>query len=286
MRLVRFGEKGRERPGILISDSEIADISALVGDLDARFWGEGGVEFVSREVASGALGALSRVAVDSVRLGAPVARPGKIVCVGQNYMDHIKEQNAPVPETPILFSKAVTALNGPFDEIALPADENTTDWEVELAVVIGKRARRVATGDAMEHVAGYVIMNDVTERRVQREEKQWHRGKSFDTFAPLGPWAATPDEIPNPQALGLALDVNGTRMQTGNTRTMIFGVADLIAFVSRGMTLLPGDILSTGTPPGVGAFRDPPIFLKEGDVVEAEVTGLGRQRLRAVKERT
>ncbi|MHC5056604.1 MAG: fumarylacetoacetate hydrolase family protein [Planctomycetota bacterium] len=289
MRLVRFGDKGRERPGVLIDDNEIADVSGLVGDLDARFWSEGGVELVSRELASGALGRAPRVAVDGIRLGAPVARPGKIVCVGQNYMDHIKEQNAPVPETPILFSKAVTALGGPFDEIVLPADESTTDWEVELAVVIGKRARRVAAADASAHVAGYVIMNDVTERRVQREEKQWHRGKSFDTFAPLGPWVATADEIPDPGtldiALDLSLDVNGTRMQTGNTRTMIFTVPDIIAFASRGMTLMPGDILSTGTPPGVGAFRDPPIFLKDGDVVEAEVSGLGRQRLRAVNEK-
>jgi ureidoglycolate lyase/2,4-diketo-3-deoxy-L-fuconate hydrolase len=286
MRLVRFGEAGGERPGVLASDDEIIDISGLVGDLDSRFWGEGGVELVARELASGGLGRAPRVARADTRLGPPVARPGKIVCVGQNYMDHIKEQNAPVPETPILFGKAVTTLNGPHDEIVLPADEETTDWEVELAVVIGRRARRVTAESALEHVAGYAIMNDVTERRVQREERQWHRGKSFDTFAPLGPWVTTPDEVPDPQALDLTLDVNGARMQTGNTRTMIFKVADLIAFVSRGMTLMPGDILSTGTPPGVGAFRDPPIFLQDGDVVEAEISGLGRQRLRAVKERS
>jgi len=285
MRLVRFGERGRERPGVLITDSEIADISGVVGDLDGRFWGEGGMGFVARELERGALGSLRRVRLDSVRLGPPVASPGKIVCVGQNYMDHIKEQNAPVPDTPILFGKAVTALNGPFDEIVLPADEDTTDWEVELAVVIGSPARRVSAEDAPAHIAGYAIMNDVTERRVQRTEKQWHRGKSFDTFAPLGPWVATPDEVGDPQALDLVLEVNGSAMQTGNTRTMIFPVPELVAFASRGMTLLPGDILSTGTPPGVGAFRDPPVFIKEGDILEAGITSLGRQRLRAVREK-
>ena len=286
MRLVRFGEAGRERPGLLGEEGrgDIIDLSPVVADLDRRFWGEGGVEFVARELDSGGLAGLARVDYDSARIGPPVARPGKIVCVGQNYMGHIDEQKGTRPEAPVLFSKAVTAVVGPNDSIVLPKDEKTTDWEVELAVVIGRRARRVSAGDAMNYVAGFTILNDVSERRAQFAEKQWHRAKSFDTFAPLGPWVATPEEVGDPQELDLWLDVNGTRMQEANTRQMIYGVAELVEFVSRNVTLEPGDIISTGTPSGVGVFRDPPVFLKPGDVVEAAVEKLGRQRCEVVAE--
>ncbi|MHC4201019.1 MAG: fumarylacetoacetate hydrolase family protein [Planctomycetota bacterium] len=286
MRFVRFGEAGRERPGVLTGDGAdgILDLSTMVADLDRRFWGEGGVEFVARELDSGGLAGLARADRDSVRIGPPVARPGKIVCIGLNYMEHIDEQEGAKPKVPMLFSKAVTAVVGPNDSIVLPREEKTTDWEVELAVVIGRRARRVSAGDAMGHVAGFTILNDVSERGPQKSEGQFHRAKSFDTFAPLGPWVATPDEVGDPQALDLWLEVNGTRMQEANTRQMIHSVAELIEFISRNVTLEPGDIVSTGTPSGVGFFRDPPVFLKAGDVVEAHVEKLGHQRSPVIAE--
>lgn len=219
-----------------------------------------------------------------MRIGPPVARPGKIICVGQNYMGHIEEQKGTRPEAPVLFSKAVTALVGPNDNIVLPRDEHTTDWEVELAAVIGRRARRVSASDATDYIAGFTILNDVSERRPQSAENQWHRAKSFDTFAPLGPFVATPDEVGDPQELDLWLDVNGTRMQEANTRLMIFGIAELVEFASRNMTLEPGDVISTGTPSGVGVFRDPPVYLKAGDMVEVCVENLGAQRTPVVAE--
>jgi 2-keto-4-pentenoate hydratase/2-oxohepta-3-ene-1,7-dioic acid hydratase in catechol pathway len=285
VRLVRFGVRGRERPGLMRADDRVLDVSSVVADYDARFWGEGGPAFLAAELRAGRLDRLPAVDLASVRLGAPVARPGKIICVGLNYRDHAAETGAKVPEQPVLFTKAVTAINGPYDEIVLPSNYQTTDWEVELAFVIGPRARRVTREHALEHVAGYLICHDVSERQAQIQEGgQWFRGKSFDTYGPLGPWVATPDEVGDPHALDLTLDVNGERMQTGSTKTLIFGIPELVAFASRNVTLEPGDVISTGTPPGVGHARKPPRYLQPGDVVELRVTKLGAQRAKVVRE--
>jgi 2-keto-4-pentenoate hydratase/2-oxohepta-3-ene-1,7-dioic acid hydratase in catechol pathway len=285
VRLVRFGVRGRERPGVMKTDDRLIDVSSVVGDYDSRFWGEGGPAFLAAEQKAGRLDRLPAVEVASVRLGAPVARPGKLICVGLNYRDHAEETGAKVPDQPVLFTKAVTAINGPNDDIVLPANYHTTDWEVELAFVIGPRARRVSRERALAHVAGYLICHDVSERQAQiHEGGQWFRGKSFDTYGPLGPWVTTPDEVGDPHALDLTLDVNGERMQTGNTKTLIFGIPQLVEFVSRNMTLEPGDVISTGTPPGVGVARKPPVYLKPGDTVELRVSGLGVQRAKVARE--
>ena len=267
------------------ADHHVIDVSSVVEDFDPRFWGEGGPAFLAAELRAARLDRLPVVDEASLRLGPPVARPGKLICIGLNYRDHAAETGAAIPERPVLFTKAVTAINGPNDDIVLPSNYQTTDWEVELAFVIGPRARRVEKERALEHVAGYLICNDVSERQAQiHEGGQWFRGKSFDTYGPLGPWVATPDEVGDPHVLDLTLDVNGERMQTGNTRTLIFGIQDLVSFISRNMTLEPGDVVSTGTPPGVGFARKPPRYLKEGDVVELRISKLGAQRARVVRE--
>ena len=212
-------------------------------------------------------------------MGVPVSGIGKIIAIGLNYSEHAKESGHDLPTEPIVFSKAVTALNGPNDTVVMPKGSQKTDWEVELAVVIGRKAQYVEEMDALSYVAGYVVMNDVSERAFQLEQGgQWVKGKSFDTSAPLGPWLVTADEVPDPQALNLWLEVNGEVRQKGNTSTMIFSVAHLISYVSRFMTLLPGDVITTGTPPGVGLGYNPPIFLKAGDVMRLGVEGLGEQR--------
>lgn len=283
MRLLRFGERGRERPGILNNDGEIIDLSDVVTDLDRRFYAEGGIDFVAAERAAGRLDTLPVVPVDSTRIGPPVADPQKLICVGLNYRDHAEESGAAIPEQPVLFAKAVSTLVGPNDEIVLPSNYQTTDWEVELAFVVGRRARRV--GKATDCVAGYTICHDVSERQAQiHEGGQWYRGKSFDTFSPLGPCLVTPDEVGDPGDLELTLEVNGVRKQTGSTKTLIFGIAELVSFISRNITLEPGDVVSTGTPPGVGAFRDPPEYLQPGDTVELTVSKLGKQRSKVVRE--
>ncbi len=285
MRLVRFGERGRERPGLLKSDSEIIDLSPVVSDLDRRFWGEGGLPFVAAEQQAGRLDGLAVVPADAVRLGPPVADPRKLICIGLNFRDHAEESGAKIPELPLLFAKAVSTIVGPSDEIVLPSNYQTTDWEVELAFVMGRRTRRVDKAGALACVAGYTICHDVSERQAQiHEGGQWYRGKSFDTFSPLGPWVVTPDEVGDPGSLDMTLEVNGQRKQTGNTKTMIFDIAALVSFISRNITLEPGDIISTGTPPGVGAFRDPPEFLQPGDVVELSIAKLGTQRSQVVRE--
>ncbi len=285
MRLVRFGERGRERPGLLKSDSEIIDLSPVVSDLDRRFWGEGGLPFVAAEQQAGRLDGLAVAPADAVRLGPPVAEPRKLICVGLNFRDHAEESGAKIPELPVLVAKAVSTIVGPSDEIVLPSNYQSTDWEVELAFVMGRRARRVDKAGALGCVAGYTICHDVSERQAQLHEGgQWYRGKSFDTFSPLGPWVATPDEVGDPGSLDMTLEVNGQRKQTGNTRTMIFDIAALVSFISRNITLEPGDIISTGTPPGVGAFRDPPEYLQPGDTVELSIAKLGTQRSQVVRE--
>jgi len=220
-----------------------------------------------------------------VRVGAPVGRPSKLMAVGLNYVDHARETNAAIPERPIFFDKATTSMNGPFDDIVLPANYETVDPEIELAFVVGKQARRVPRAKALAHVAGYLICNDVSERTAQAKEGgQWYRGKSFDTFAPLGPYLVTADEVPDPHKLSLVLSVDGEVRQRGNTASFIFDIPYLVEFMSRNVTLEPGDIITTGTPPGVGHARKPPVYLRAGQLLELEVEGLGKQRTKTVAE--
>lgn len=277
MKLLRFGDPGREHPGVLNSNGDIVDVSSFTEDFNGRFLEEDGIHTLSTWMK------LNEASLPfyppSMRLGPPIHNPGKIICIGLNYSDHARESGSEVPREPLLFSKAVSALNGPYDPIEIPRDSVKTDWEVELAFVIGKRAKYVEESRAMEYIAGFCLMNDVSEREFQKEHcGQWVKGKSHDTFAPLGPYLVTPDEIPDVHNLDMFLNVNGERMQTGNTCNMIFRVPFLLHYISRFMTLLPGDIVSTGTPPGVGMGRQPPVYLKPGDVLELGVEGLGTQR--------
>ena len=269
MKFLRYGPPGEERPGVLDANGRIRDLSDMMSDL------------------SGAnLGRLGRVDPDALprvegapRLGVPVAGVGKVMCIGLNYSDHAAEAGMAPPPEPILFLKATSALAGPNDPIVIPKGSQKTDWEVELGVVIGRAAKHVRAEDALAHVAGYVVFNDLSERAFQLERAgQWTKGKSCDGFGPAGPWLVTPDEVGDPQRLSMGLSVNGEVMQAGSTSTMIFPVAEIIAYLSRLMTLHPGDIVATGTPPGVGMGRTPPRYLRPGDVVEAWIEGLGRQR--------
>ena len=281
MRLIRVGPPGAERPGLLLEDGTRVDASSLGEDWDERFLGSDGLGRLSAWAKTDAARA-PRLPADA-RLGSCVARPSKILCIGLNYADHARETNAKIPEEPILFFKATSALCGPDDDLVLPRGSVKTDWEVELAVVIGRRARYLSRGEAMAHVAGYALHNDYSERQDQLERGgQWSKGKSQDTFAPLGPFLATPEEVQDPHRLPLWLTVNGRTMQKSNTDQMIFDVPALVSYLSRFMTLLPGDVISTGTPPGVGLGRNPPVFLKAGDVVELGIERLGRQRQRVV----
>jgi 2-keto-4-pentenoate hydratase/2-oxohepta-3-ene-1,7-dioic acid hydratase in catechol pathway len=281
MKLIRFGTPGDERPGLLLADGARVDASAFSSDWDERFLGSAGLARLAAWAEANAA-SLPRVGGD-VRLGPPIARPSKIVCIGLNYADHARETGAKIPEEPIIFFKATTALCGPDDDLVLPRGSVKTDWEVELAVVIGRKARYVAREEAAAHVAGYALHNDYSERQDQLERGgQWSKGKSQDTFAPLGPFLATPDELGDVQRLPLWLSVNGETRQRSSTDQMVFDVPFLVSYLSRFMTLLPGDVISTGTPPGVGLGFQPPVFLKAGDVVELGIEGLGRQRQRVV----
>ncbi len=281
MKLIRVGPPGSEKPGLLLQDGTRVDASAFGEDWDERFLGSDGLRRLAAWSEANVARA-PRLAADQ-RLGPCVARPSKIVCIGLNYADHARETNAKIPEEPIIFFKASSALCGPDDDLVLPRGSLKTDWEVELAIVIGRRARSVSPEQAPLHLAGYALHNDYSERQDQIERGgQWSKGKSHDTFAPLGPFLATPDEVADAQRLGLWLTVNGQTMQKSNTDQMIFGVSALVSYLSRFMTLLPGDVISTGTPPGVGLGRNPPLFLKAGDVVELGIDGLGRQRQRVV----
>jgi 2-keto-4-pentenoate hydratase/2-oxohepta-3-ene-1,7-dioic acid hydratase in catechol pathway len=282
MKLIRFGETARERPGVILGDGSRVDASAVVNDYDETFFASGGLDLLTRWMSTDAHRA-PRVASDA-RLGPPVARPSKIVCIGLNFRDHAAESGAAVPTEPVVFLKATTSLCGPNDDVIIPRNSQKTDWEVELAVVIGRRARYVEPGDALSYVAGYALHNDYSEREFQLERGgQWVKGKSADTFAPLGPFLATADEIGDVGSVGMWLTVNGETMQRGSTRDMVFDVRALVSYVSQFMTLLPGDVISTGTPAGVGLGQKPPRFLKPGDVVELGIDGLGssRQCLRA-----
>jgi 2-keto-4-pentenoate hydratase/2-oxohepta-3-ene-1,7-dioic acid hydratase in catechol pathway len=274
LKLLRYGERGAEKPGMLDDGGVIRDLSGHVPDIDGAALSPDGLARLA------ALDPGSLPAVDgSPRLGCPVARPSKLLCIGLNYSDHAKEANQPIPSEPVLFMKSTTAINGPNDKVVLPRGSEKGDWEVELGIVIGSRASYVEEADALEHVAGYVLVNDVSERAFQLENTgQWVKGKSADTFAPIGPWVATRDEIPDPGALDIWLELDGRRMQDGNTKTMIFSVATIVSYVSRHMTLLPGDIIPTGTPPGVGLGMKPPVFLRPGNVMRLGISGLGEQR--------
>jgi 2-keto-4-pentenoate hydratase/2-oxohepta-3-ene-1,7-dioic acid hydratase in catechol pathway len=281
MKLIRFGPPGRETPGLLLPGGERIDASSFGEDWDERFLGGDGLERLAawaRERAASA----PRVE-GAVRLGPCIPRPSKIVCIGLNYADHARETGAKIPDEPILFFKSSTALSGPDDDLVLPRGSLKTDWEAELAVVIGRRARYVGEPEATAHVAGYALHNDYSERQDQLERGgNWSKGKSHDTFAPLGPFLATPDEIADVHALPVWLTVNGVTRQRSSTDQMVFRVPALVSYVSRFMTLLPGDVISTGTPPGVGLGFTPPVYLRAGDVVELGIEGLGRQRQRVV----
>jgi 2,4-diketo-3-deoxy-L-fuconate hydrolase len=274
MKLVRFGEPGREKPGLLGPGGVLRSLEQVVDDIGADVLTTAGLA----RIAALDHDRLPRVA-DVPRYGTPVARVGKVIGVGLNYADHAAESGMAVPSEPVIFMKATTAISGPNDPVVIPRGSVKTDWEVELGVVIGDIARDVSTNAALSHVAGYVVVNDVSEREFQLERGgQWVKGKSFDTFAPIGPWLVTRDEVPDPQNLAMWLEVDGHRYQNGNTRTMVFGVASIVSYISRVMTLMPGDIISTGTPPGVGLGQKPPVYLKPGSVMELEIEGLGRQR--------
>ena len=284
MKLIRFGPAGAERPGVQLPDGRRIDVSGFGEDYDERFFGGDGLERRARWVSTA--GAQAPVVGAEVRLGCPLARPSKIVCVGLNYRDHAKESGMAVPAEPVLFFKSTTAIVGPNDDVTIPKGSTKTDWEVELAIVIGRRASYVSESDALKHVAGYVLHNDYSERVFQLERGgQWVKGKSCDTFAPIGPFVATPDEIGDVHDLKLWLTVNGERKQDGTTRDLVFGVPTLVSYISQFMTLLPGDVISTGTPAGVAMGHKPVRFLQPGDVVELGIDGLGaqRQRLRAAR---
>ncbi|MGC1241601.1 MAG: fumarylacetoacetate hydrolase family protein [Chryseosolibacter sp.] len=276
MKLLRFGEAGKEKPGILLND-EIVDVSSFGEDFGESFFGNDGINrlytwFESKKTSLPRAG-------KNARLGAPFTRPSKIVCVGLNYSKHAAESKMPVPSEPILFFKSTTSFTGPAEEVIIPRNSKKTDWEVELAVVIGKRASYVDEKNAMDYVAGFCLHNDYSEREFQLERNgQWVKGKSADTFAPLGPYMVTKDELPNYNNLRLWLKVNGRMLQDSNTNDLIFGVPFLIHYISQFMTLLPGDVISTGTPAGVGMGLTPPTYLKPGDVVELGIDGLGEQK--------
>jgi 2-keto-4-pentenoate hydratase/2-oxohepta-3-ene-1,7-dioic acid hydratase in catechol pathway len=274
MKLIRFGTPQNEKPGVQLQDGTRLDVSAFGSDYDETFFGTEGIEKLSQWLEQHQ-DSCSVVARD-VRLGAPIARPSKIVCVGLNYAKHAEESGMAPPEEPVLFFKASSAITGPFDPIRIPKGSTKTDWEVELALVIGKKASYVSEKEALNHVAGYVLHNDVSERAFQLERSgQWVKGKSCDTFAPLGPFIATTDEIKDPNSLDLWLKLNGKLMQNSNTSDFIFNVQEVVSHISQFMTLLPGDIISTGTPFGVGLGLTPPRYLKEGDEVELGIEGLG-----------
>lgn len=280
MKLIRFGEPGAEKPGLHIEGINY-DLSTFFTDYDEAFFAGDGLTKLA-ELLKEQAGKFAVVPAGT-RIGPPVARPSKIVCIGLNYSKHAKETNAPIPKEPIIFFKSTTSYTGPFDTITIPRNSVKTDWEVELAFVIGKKASYVEVEDAMDYVAGYALHNDVSEREFQLERGgTWDKGKGCDTFAPIGPWLVTKDEIPDPHNLRLWLSLNGKMMQDSNTNDLIFNIPFLVSYISQFMTLLPGDIISTGTPAGVGLGFNPNIFLKEGDVVELGIDGLGTSRQECV----
>ena len=276
MKLIRFGKLNEEKPGLII-DGKNKDASAFGEDYNEKFFETGGLQRLAAFLKE--KGNDLPDLPEGTRLGSPVARPSKIICMGLNYADHAKETNASIPTEPIIFFKSTTALIGPYDEVIIPRNSKKTDWEVELAVVIGKKASYVDEANAQDHVAGYCLHNDLSEREFQLERNgQWVKGKSCDTFAPLGPFLATPDEVADVNNLSLWLNLNGKRLQNSNTSNFIFKIPYLISYLSQFMTLLPGDVISTGTPAGVGLGLDPQVYLKPGDVMELGIDGLGSSK--------
>lgn len=280
MKLVRYGAPGAEAPGLIDGEGRLRDLSAHVPDIAGPVLSREGLDRLRR------LDPESLPLVEGApRLGPCVGGIGKVLCIGLNYSDHAEESGMEVPPEPILFDKATSAVIGPNDEVVIPRGSTATDWEVELAVIIGEPAKYVSEDKALDHVAGYAVMNDVSERDFQlRRAGQWSKGKSCDTFGPLGPWLVTADEVPDPQALSMWLEVNGHRYQDGSTATMVYGVAHLVSYLSQFMTLHPGDVISTGTPPGVGMGQKPPVYLRPGDVMELGIEGLGVQRQTVVAD--
>ena len=279
MKLVRYGNPGKEKPGLIDAEGKLRDLSAVVKDIGAE------------QLSTAQLAKISKIKTDKLplvkgkpRFGSPVANVGKFIAIGLNYTDHAEESGMPIPAEPVVFMKANSCVVGPNDDVMLPKGSVKTDWEVELGIVIGTKARYVSQKEALNFVAGYCTINDVSEREYQLERgPQWDKGKGCDTFGPIGPWLVTTDEITNPQKLGMWLDVNGKRYQTGNTKTMIFSCAKIVSYLSQFMTLMPGDVITTGTPPGVGLGikkdgKPAPVFLKKGDVVTLGIEGLGEQR--------
>ena len=279
MKLLRYGSVGNEKPGLLDQDGSIRDLSSVINDIDGETLSPRSIE----QLSGIELESLPTVAGEP-RLGTCVGNIGKLVCIGLNYSDHAKESGMAIPTEPIVFMKAISAISGPNDNIELIRGSKKTDWEVELGIVIGSHTKYVTEDDALDHVAGYCVVNDISERHWQLERQgNWTKGKSGDTYGPVGPWMVTRDEVSDPQALDLWLDVNGQRMQDGNTETMIFSVKTIVSYLSQCMSLQPGDVIATGTPPGVGQSMSPPVFLKAGDTVQTCVAGLGVQNQTVVE---
>ncbi len=278
MKLVRYGPAGKEKPGIIDKNGKLRSLAKIVSDITPE------------TLAAGAIAKIRKAKIEKLplvpgkpRLGSPVSKVGNFPAIGLNYADHAAEAGMPIPKEPIIFSKAPNCIVGPNDNVMIPKDSTKLDWEVEIAIVIGKRARYIEEKDAVKHIAGYAVCNDVSERAFQIEGTgQWMKGKCAESFGPLGPWLVTTDEIKDPQKLSMYLDVNGKRMQTGSTKTMIFSCAFIVAYVSKFMVLEPGDVITTGTPPGVGMGMKPPVFLKAGDVMTLGIEGLGNQKQKVV----
>ena len=278
MKLCRYGKSGFEKPGVIDSEGRLRDLSKVVSNIGPNEISPRGLKMLSKVKPE-----TLPIVNGNLRLGVPYVGIGKFVAIGLNYSDHAKEAGMPIPTEPVVFMKATTCISGPYDDIIQPRGSTKLDWEAELGIVIGSKAQYVSEDKALDFVAGYCVVNDVSERAFQLQSSQWDKGKGCDSFGPIGPWLVTTDEITDPQVLDMWLDVNGKRMQTGNTRTMIFGAANIVSYVSRYMTLLPGDIITTGTPPGVGMGMKPePVFLKPGDVVTLGIRGLGEQRQKVV----
>ena len=282
MKLLRYGPKGHEKPGLLDAQGHVRDLSAVIDDVAGAALLPESLDRL-RALDINRLPVVDGTPQAGLRLGACVGNVGKFICIGLNYSDHAAETGAEVPAEPVVFNKWTSAISGPDDDVEIPRDSVKTDWEVELGVVIGKGGRYISEADALSHVAGYCVINDVSEREYQLERGgTWDKGKGCDTFGPLGPWLVTADEVPDPQALHLWLEVDGHRYQNGSTSTMVFGVAHLVSYLSRFMSLQPGDVISTGTPPGVGLGQKPPVYLRAGQTMRLGIQGLGEQRQRTV----
>ena len=281
MKLLRYGPKGKEKPGLLDSEGRIRDLSGLIDDVSGE------------TISPKSLARIKKAKPESLplvrgkpRIGACIANPQKFIAIGLNYSDHAAESGLQVPPEPVVFTKHVNCVSGPFDDVTIPPKSKKSDWEVELGVIIGTTAKNIAKRDALKHVAGYCTINDLSEREFQMERAgQWTKGKSYDTFGPVGPWLVTADEVADPQKLGMWLDLNGKRVQNGSTKTMVFGVAHIVAYLSQFFTLVPGDIITTGTPPGVGMGMKPQRFLKPGDVMRLGIDGLGEQEQKVVRDK-